>query len=304
MVWIMRTDIKYLAANICLLFFCLCAEAQKIQDSPYVHLNQTAIETFQELDHMFPLRYLRNEEQHLASYWVNYQFRSEKEARQYATKLMVIFNRLNSVSAYRKYTETVDTIGREGYGLSLTLKTDTYRQTDYLKFGFDNRKMYFYYRAGIDDMKPSREPRQDIADDMNALLRQYVKRKGVASTKVDYNDKERYRFYSFAPKPIKGYTIGVRYVIPNCTQKDFMKFHDKIQGYSMVSNVHTAFNDVYGQYEEAAIRVQQNSDRSLMVAVALKGTDLYLIRTEGDVGLLGYMPRAWAEKDPHWNINK
>ena len=79
---------------------------------------------------------------------------------------------------------------------------------------------------------------------------------------------------------------------------DYDRIYRFIRGYALSNSVTVASNDFLGTYEEIAIGVNQKNRRPLMVGAALKGTDLYLIRTEGDVGSHAWLPRAWAEDNP------
>lgn len=182
-----------------------------------------------------------------------------------------------------------------------TEQKDTYYLTDRGVAFFYNARIKgrdFKYQPGVND--PNSLPRQDIADEMDALLNRYTKRKGTKKETVSYAPgKTRYNFVTFNSNVNNGCN-GYRYIVPNCKESDYAEFRDAMKRHSMTSSVRTSSNDVYWQYEECAICVFiPGSTNPVMVGAALKGTDLYLIRTEGD-GCC-FLPRAWAEDSPVWD---
>ena len=63
----------------------------------------------------------------------------------------------------------------------------------------------------------------------------------------------------------------------------------------MTNSVTVASNDMSSKYEEITLSVNQDSNTPVIFGAALRGTDLYLIRTVGETGSQAWIPRAWAE---------
>lgn len=277
-------------------------------NTPYMQLNPAVMGIYNELDSIFPLRYLANESPADCAYWVNYTFSSSKEFELYRSWLESLLKRMDKVEAYTRKIVVTDSVNNYLRGTQLNLVTPNHVQKDYCYLYVNNNKVSFFYQAKIDgedymyrnnSNDPSAQPRQDIADKMDSLLGMYIHRKNVKVKPVDYDpNKCNYRYLSFLSSYNKP-SHGSRYVVPNCTLSDYKRFRDAIRSYSRMSPVRTSCNDMYWQYDESAIcTMRPNNQKPLMVAAALKGTDLYLLRIEGEETC--FLPRAWAEEDPIW----
>lgn len=301
----MIRTIKHIFAAWLLALACLPALAQKSWQTSYMQLNPTIMGIYHELDSIFPLRYLANESPADCGYWVNYDFSSFKEFKLYQPWLESLLKRMDKVDAYSRVTIETDSVSKYTHAIELNLTTPNNIQKDRCYLYVTNNKVSFHYRAKIESEEykyqnkkddPNGQPRQDIADNMDALLNKYIHRKNVKADSVFYDSSKRnYRYVSFSSK----YELarGCRYIVPNCKESDYQKFQDAIRSYARINPVRTSCNDVYWQYDESAICVfRPNNPNPLIVAAALKGTDLYLIRLEGIESC--FLPRAWAEESP------
>lgn len=285
---------------------------RKLQ-TQYLTLNPAIMQIYHELDSIFPLRYLANESPTDCAYWVNYTFASPKEKKLYRPWIESLIQRLKTVESYSVTEHRKDSADVYAHGIQGNATTPATEQKDAYYLHLTDRGVAFYYNArikgrdfkyqpGVND--PNSLPRQDIADEMEALLNRYAKRKGTKKEAVSYDPvKTRYNFVTFNSNVNRGCS-GYRYIVPDCKESDYAKFRDAIKRHSMTSSVRTSSNDVYWQYEECAICVfKPGSTNPVMIGAALKGTDLYLILAEGDDCC--FLPRAWAEDSPVWdNRNK
>lgn len=282
---------------------------QQVYKTSYMQLNQDIMEIYHELDSIFPLRYLANESPADCGYWVNYNFTSRKEFELYRPWLESLLKRMEGVDAYSRTTQTKDSVNNYLRATELSPTTPNNIQKDRSYLYITQDKVSFYYRAKIEGQDfhynikeddANGQPRQDIADKMDALLNQYIKDKNVTTQPVKYDAARcNYKFVSFSSKYETAQ--GYRYIVPNCKPSDYQKFRNAIRSYSRTAPVRTSCNDVYWQYDESAICIfRPNTPNPLIIAAALKGTDLYLIRLEGYKSC--FLPRAWAEDNPMWNF--
>ena len=277
----------------------------------YMQLNPVLMGIYHELDSVFPLHYLANESPAHCAYWVTFNFSSREQFERYRPWVESLIKRLDKVEAYTRNINLTDSVDKYFNGVELVMKTPNNVQKDNCVFYISQSRMSFFYNACVEGEgfrfannpdDPNGQPRQDIADHMDRLLRRYIYRKGVTKDSVCYPQDKDYRYVTFNStngEPSHGY----RYIVPDCTAEDFRVFSDAIHAYSRTAPVRASFNDNYWQYEAAAICViRPNGQNPLMVAAALKGTRLYLLRIEGEHTC--FMPRAWAENDLKWEIKE
>ena len=276
-----------------------------------MQLNPVLMDIYHELDSIFPLHYLANESPAHCAYWVNFQFSSRDQFERYRPWVESLIRRLDKVEAYKRNINFTDSINEYFNGVELVLKTPNSVQKDNCVFFISQSRISFHYNARVegedfrfanDPDDPNGQSRQDIADHMDRLINAYIHRKGVEKDSVYYPQDKDYAYVTFNStngEPSHGY----RYIVPDCTVKDFRVFSDAIHAYSRTAPVRTSFNDNYWQYEAAAICIiRPNGQNPLMVAAALKGMRLYLLRIVGDHTC--FMPRAWAEDDLKWKIKE
>lgn len=275
----------------------------------YMQLNPTVMSVYHELDSIFPLRFLANESPADCGYWVNQFFSSKEEFEKYRPWLESLARRLQQVKSYQSNVQRKDTNDICEYKMTVQCVTPAPLQKDQLYFAFANSGVSFFYRARLsgadfcyaglsNDLNG--QPRQDIADAMDALLGKYTKRKHVTREKVVYDQsKQNYNYITFISLGTWA-SSGTRYIVPQCSEADYQRIRQAICSYSRTSPVRTSLNDVYWQYEEAAICIARPGKPALMIGVALKGTDLYILRLEGEHRYV--MPRAWAEESPVWEL--
>lgn len=280
-------------------------------ESRYMKLNSEVMQVYKELDSIFPLRYLANESPAKCSYWVNYNFVSRGEFEKYKPWVESLIARLGKVDGYRRTCSVTDSADVYKHVLSVNVVTPNNIQKDYFAVSLSNEWVSFYYDAciegedygstgSLDDL--GAQPRKDIADAMDRLLNKYVNRKGVRKDSVYYDDHNKsYQYVSFKAEG-QGKSSGARYVVPGCDESDYAKFRNAIRSYSVVCPVRTACNDMYWQYDVSAIAIARpGNQQPLMVAAALKGNNLYLMRAEGCDGK-SFLPRAWTEDDAVWKM--
>lgn len=287
----------------------LSLAAKDSYKTTYMQLNPVVMGIYHELDSVFPLHYLSNESPAHCAFWINFNFSSRSQFDRYRPWVESLIKRLDKVEAYTRNINRTDSMDKYFNGVELVMKTPNSVQKDNCLFYISQSRMSFYYNACVEGEgfrfannpdDPNGQPRQDIADHMDRLLGAYIHRKGVEKDSVYYPQDKDYRYVTFNStngEPSHGY----RYIVPGCTAQDFRAFSDAIHAYSRTAPVRTSFNDNYWQYEAAAICIiRPNGKNPLMVAAALKGTRLYLLRIEGEHTC--FLPRAWAEEDLKWEI--
>lgn len=270
---------------------------KQVKQGEYLTLNSELIDVFNTLDSIFPKHYLINEEPNCVGMWVNSRFKNQKEYEDVRETIEQLIIRLRDVPAYRSYTERIDSTGASGFGISLTPKTDNYAQKDYAYLNLNPTSFSFHYTGYIEGMKMPWEKRQDVADAIDKLFAKYIKKKGVKSEKIDFDgEKFVYRYSCFFKQYDSTYRCsGVRYVVPNCTSEDYDIIYRFLRDYAMTNSVTVASNDMSSKYEEITLSVNQDNNSPVIFGAALRGTDLYLIRTVGETGSQAWIPRAWAE---------
>ena len=63
---------------------------------------------YHQLDSMFPKRYQTNRWLTGAQYWVNHWYESEEEYRKFKPEIDAMFQQLDGMRTFHKYTETTD----------------------------------------------------------------------------------------------------------------------------------------------------------------------------------------------------
>ena len=70
--------------------------------------NPTVMNLYHQLDSMFPKRYQTNRWLTGAQYWVNHWYESEEEYRKFKPEIDAMFQQLDGMRTFHKYTETTD----------------------------------------------------------------------------------------------------------------------------------------------------------------------------------------------------
>ncbi len=270
---------------------------KQVKQGEFLTLNSELVDVYNTLDSIFPKHYLINEEPNCVGMWVNYNFKNQKEYEDVRETIEKLIIRLRDVPSYRQYTERLDSTGMSVFGVSLTPKTDNYAQKDYAYLNLKPTSVNFHYTGYIEGMKMPWDKRQDVADAIDKLFGKYIKKKGVKSEKVTYDGENiNYGYSCFFKQYDSTYRCsGVRYIIPNCTSEDYDLIYRFLRDYAMTNSVTVASNDMSGKFEEITLGVNQDNNSPVIFGAALRGTDLYLIRTVGETGSQAWIPRAWAE---------
>lgn len=307
----MKTYIKLMAATFALSLTVTTTHAQsrntwygnQVMQGEYLTLNPELVSIFNTIDSIFPNQYVINEEPNCVGMWVDYAFKNRQDYERHLDTIRQFIERMSHLPAYRSYTEQIDSTGIERYAISLTPKTATYQQGDYAYLTITPKTMNFHYLANINGMKMPWERRQDVADAGERLLNEYIHRAGVKKETVSFDGtKYNYRFASYVkPYDCIPRCTGIRYVVPHCTAADYDRIYRFIRSYALQNSVTVASNIVRRtNYEEISFGVKQDNQRPLIIGATLKGTDLYLIRAEGEIGSHAWIPRPWAEDNPFY----
>lgn len=306
---LMKNFIKLMAATLALSFTVTTTHAQsrnawygnQTMQGEYLTLNPELVSIFNTLDSIFPKQYVINEEPHYVTMWVDYSFKNRKDYERHLDTIRQLIERMSHLPIYRSYIEQIDSTGIERYAINLTPKTNTYEQKDYAYLTITPKTMDFLYSANINGMKMPWERRQDVADAGDRLLDEYIHRTGVKQDTVAFDGtKTNYRRLSYTkPYDCIPHCTGIRYVVPHCTAADYDRIYRFIRSYALQNSITVTSNIVRRtNYEAVSFSVKQDNQRPLIIGAALKGTDLYLIRAEGEKGSQAWIPRAWAEDNP------
>ena len=109
--------------------------------------NPTVMNLYHQLDSMFPKRYQTNRWLTGAQYWVNHWYESEEEYRRFKPEIDAMFQQLDGMRTFHKYTETTDSQHVQQKKYIMTLPSDINGQMEYLSFEADTKGVYFYYQT-------------------------------------------------------------------------------------------------------------------------------------------------------------
>ena len=105
--------------------------------------NPTVMNLYHQLDSMFPKRYQTNRWLTGAQYWVNHWYESEEEYRKFKPEIDAMFQQLDGMRTFHKYTETTDSQHVQQKKYIMTLPSDINGQMEYLSFEADTKGVYF-----------------------------------------------------------------------------------------------------------------------------------------------------------------
>lgn len=289
---------KIVACVICA-FTVVCVYGQKLHKE-----NPILVGLFQDLDSMFPKRYLVRQNRGMTTYNLNYYFKDAEDKVQYEDTFKSMFAQLDKIRALHKYVETIDTVGIQLTKYVMSVYSDNPGQIDYVLFEVGDKKLGFNYVANIfgdENTLPSGIRYEDeIYKGIEELYNMYIHRDNVQDINVTYESNNNGRFFVTWDKMYMNRQVkAVKYVVPNCTQEDYKRFYDLFQEYMRKYDVCVASNDVFWEYEETGLAFVNKKDEVVCFGAALKddGT-LCLIKSEG-----GNLPRLWAEGNINWDYN-
>ena len=272
-------------------------------ETHFLKVNAEAVAIYNQLYELFPMDYVVNERPHKVDYVIRARFRSKAEWEEKRAKLEDIYQHILRLGYLNRYTNDQTEEGRRLHRVTMDLPCELYDQNDYLQFTWDEQRVEFgYYANNRPKYAPTQQSCQQIADEVDRVFKTYTKRKEARSKAVEY-EGDRYRTYTFnGVDANRFYSAGTRYVIPDCSAEDYQKLADLFRGYSFRHNLSVLYSGIYGEYEQIGLCCSLNNGKTVCFGVALKGTDLYLVRTESRVDEAGLLPRAWAEDDPVWRL--
>ncbi|MBQ9641930.1 MAG: hypothetical protein IJV06_10300 [Bacteroidaceae bacterium] len=266
-------------------------------ETRFFKANPKALAIYNELCQLFPMSYLVNEHSYKADYKIQHAFRSRSERDRVMPRLQQIEAEIFRLPHVRRMTD--DQPERNIHILTMEMHGDLLRQRDYLSFQYDDEKVSFLYLASYKDyVGPTPTQHQDVADELERAFQTYTKRKGVRQEAVEYRG-DKYRAYAVCGvNTNKYYAKGTRYVVPDCKADDFRRLSQLLKSHALKDDIKDLYCTVYGEYEQIALCCKLQNGAEACFGIALKGTDLYLVRTESRPGGEGLLPRAWAESDP------
>ncbi len=265
---------------------------------------------YNELNEMFPMRYLEQGNCCHFEYYLNYYFKDDAEYKLYDLKMNTLLERMEAVPAFRKFTEDVDSAGIKSKRIVLTKGGEIYGQKDYCRLEYANTGVYFYYRITNPTHRENALPlSRKVYDELAEMFDSYTHRSGVIEQNVYYKHADYGRFLSGGPA---SFLNAKKYMVPNCSRKDLCRFYDF--GYKHMRNeyIYISFSDVYWDFESYNLVVLTPDSKTVMAyGAALVGDTLHLIRGAGDdwptdnnrqwKGWI--LPRAWALDNPYWDFD-
>lgn len=281
--------------------FMTCTNSANAQEF-YIE-NPEAMRIFQDLNRIFPRRYLTMRDIGRCEYWINYVYENQEDFEKHKAQIWHLFARLNALPTIHKYTEEIDSANVQCKNYSMTFPTKINGQEDYLSFSTNTRRLRFYFTSKnrMIDRNADLVTDQKVIDELENLFNEYVSRKKVEKEEVRYRGKTNYCVYeSFPPYTQRGDVSGNRFIVAGCSERDYRRFYDLFHQYVKKDHVLAVSNDVYWDYDECAVRVRQSNGKPLFIGAAFKENKLYLIRAEGCPNGTGLLPRAWAEDNPIW----
>lgn len=283
----------------CLAFIMTCTAGMQAQT--FYEENPAVMQIFRELDKMFPKHYLTRRDISRGQYWLIYIYEDQEDYKKHQPKLWEIFKKLNKLPALHKYVEEIDSADVQAKHYSMTFPTQINGQTDYLSLSTDNNRLRFFFLSQNKLIVPNANPLPDqkVVAELESLLKEYLSRPDVRMEDVTYKGNVDYGQYEDFENSRRNVS-GRRYIVRNCSEKDYQRFYALFHKYIKKDYVFAASHDVYWDYDECTVRVRQSNGRPLFMSAALKGNDLYLLRAEGTPDGGGALPRAWAEDNPVW----
>ena len=99
-----------------------------------------------------------------------------------------MFQQLDGMRTFHKYTETTDSQHVQQKKYIMTLPSDINGQMEYLSFEADTKGVYFYYQTmnQLIDEKSDPVPDQSIVTEFDSLFNAYARRKGTKEEDVHY----------------------------------------------------------------------------------------------------------------------
>lgn len=271
------------------------------QTFEYYKSNKDAVAIYEKLDSLFPLCYMHVKSPYSERFRIEKKIPDAENISRYREDLEDVFKILDGQKTYKKYIEQIDSadIYKKKYVMSLV--TEISGQKDYLSLDFSNKGVFYNYTINKDEkyFSANMPVKESTMDALIKLRDEYLARKRVKYVEVDYDWSRNYgRDYMNG-----GLTTGFKYVIPDCNKTDYDRFCDLFYDLSNNDYVHVASNDVYNWFNECVIYVIQKNRKPMFFAVALVGSNLYMVCAEGECEDRGSLPVAWVYDFPNWQYN-
>ncbi len=287
------------------------AAPTRAQQLPVVYKqNPELLSIYNELNEMFPMRYLEQGNCCRFEYYVNYYFKNDAEYKLYELKMNTLLERMEAVPSAQKYIAIVDTTNFKSKQIVLSKKGEIYGQDDYCRLEYASTGVYFYYKITNPTHPDNALPiSQKVYDGFTEMFDSYTHRSGVIEQDVYYKNADYGRYLSGGPAP---FLNAKKYIVPGCSRKDLHRFYDF--GYKHMRNeyIYISFSDVYWEFESYDLVMLTPDSKTVMAyGAALIGDTLHLIRGAGDDWPTGdvrqwkgwILPRAWALDNPYWDFN-
>lgn len=286
----------------CLLLLCLLtAGTARAQKSYQENAKLKAI--FEELNEKFPQTYLIRRTNDWVVYDLNYWFKSGSDRQTHRKMFDRMFAELDQLKPIRKYVEVIDEADKQYTKYTFTLPSERKGQTDFVQMEVGNNKVSFQYKVNVGDncerLPISRQKAQEARQELDKLWEEYAAMRGTSTQAVSYDWNRRNYRRCIATDQSTKVAQGTKHLVPGRSRKDYDRICARLRQLQEKYNLFMATNDVFWEYEEAAVAFHDAGSRLTHYGVALKndGT-LCLIKTT-----CGSLPRCWAEDSAVWDDN-
>lgn len=271
----------------------------KAQTSQQLEPMAELVELYEQLNQAFPYSDYVTMNPDEVHFWVNRNMMPEYDFVGIMEKIKPTIERLKSLPHIGNaiYRENTPAEGVE-YACHPSHNDDV--QENYVELLFSRNMIHFYYTSKKKASTFTHQTRQQIADEMEELVQQYISRPNVKTRDIMFDGPTyQYQLVTFNnPQQIRQHAEGTIYTVPNTNQEDWLRFFNKIRDYAIHEHVQVAWNDVYRDHEAVEILIDRDSTIPIVYAATWKDGELTLLRLEGTEGFNIILPRIWSEDSP------
>lgn len=298
---------------VCLLLFVLLAfPARADAQTQNYRENATAMRVYQRLRAAFPKSFFENVDNYYARYDVKTVFMQLSDYQSQRDLIASVRKELDSIRCVRKVSNVEDSSCVTKIQYVMMTYDSVTMQRDFISLEVNGVVLHYQYRANLQGAGAFAKvgkviPDSYILDRYDSLFYSYAKRKKVRRASVEYQGEYASNIFQFCDRWLNNRTGGYKYVVPNCTEKDFRKFTQLFRLYAKTNNIALIHMTNPKNYEEVEVAILRHDGRAVNIGAKLKGSDLYLVYTlskeNGVNSKNSVLPFGWDEETEPWCLN-
>ena len=280
--------------------------------SPNYRENPSAKRVYSMLRNSFPKSFFENIDNYYARYDVKGSFLVSSEYRKYRELIANVRMTLDSIKCVRKVSDITDSSGVTKISYVMMTYDSLTQQRDYISFNVNESNISYQYRVNLQGAGVMFKLGKTISDNyiltrFDSLFYSYAKRKGVKKVAVEYQGEYANNIFQISDASLNNRTGGYKYIVPNCSERDFRKFVNLFKQYPHGNNI--AYINMINPNtdEEVDVAIVRHDGRAVDIAAKLKGTDLYLLyvisKEDGANSKNNVLPFEWDEDMEPWRID-